>query len=147
MEQIKGVIGQEFLSFRKTTQRKIRWDCSYGQEIDGKTVQTPFEFYASQWRVQEPFPKTITMNVGSFFDGKLITEEDVVKRPELAREPLYAELECVDTLTQTQRFNPVTYKHPGPDYKKSGCGDIYFPIGLLIKMDSPSTLAVYVDWD
>lgn len=141
MEQVKGRIGQEFLIFNEPAERKIRWDFSY--------EQIPFELYVAQWRVPKPYPETIKMNVDTpFTRAVLITEEDVIKRPELAREPLHAELQHADTLTKTKRFNPAIYGYKGgPDYNKSGCGHINFPIGLLKKIGDPLTLAVSVDWE
>ncbi|MCK4634988.1 MAG: hypothetical protein KAT37_03880 [Candidatus Aenigmarchaeota archaeon] len=136
---------KEILAYFKETDNKLRWDAILYDENEEKVK---LELYLQKWRVPEPCPEEVKVEIGKpheFPDKILVTEEDVIKRPDLREVDLYAELEKFRDHTKTTRYNPTE------EYRSSGSGDVYIPIVTLNELacetgDDLDKLAIQVGW-
>ena len=119
----------------KETENKLRWDV----DIDG----TNFALYIPKWRVPEPWPSRIWVNISpqraKCDDLPNLTEEAAHRDPSLKDEPIIATVLRVREHTETVRFQPVG------DKEVWEIGEPYVPRTLI--ENGEERLRFVVMWD
>ena len=125
------------LNFAKETEHKVRWDARVGDAT--------FELYIPKWRVPEPCPKKIFVEVYNEIERhksyKPSTPLTVEKNPNELAQPILAVVEWVADLSKTAHYKPI-----GNLKDKWEIGEPYIPFSLLPKQSS-DPLLIEVRWD
>jgi len=126
----------EILNYDKSTDNKHRWKMNF----DGAS----YEIYIPKWRVPSPMPMRIRVTISenkSLFPGfQTVKEGDLLKSPEIARQPIYASIAYYMEHTKTIRYEPI-----GVDTKLREIGSPYIPKDLVDKYDD-STLYLKIEF-
>ena len=109
----------EILMYSKETDNKYRWDVDIGE--------TKFELYIPKWRVPNPVPQRIKVDL--YYPPNLpnvyhLSCELALTDPDLCKLPIIAEVCHHSGLTQTVRFDPIDQKEPE-------LGSPYIPFQLI----------------
>jgi hypothetical protein len=85
------------------TDNKLRWHAT----LDG----VEFKLYIPKWRVPEPWPRTIAINLSPrremVEDSPNLSREVVEQDPTVRAEPIVATVRRVSDHTETTRYDPV----------------------------------------
>jgi hypothetical protein len=123
------------LEAAKETVNKLRWDL----DVDG----TRFSLYIPKWRVPEPWPSRICINIfprrATCDDLPNVTQTDVSNDGTLRQEPIVATVLSVEEMTKTIHYRPVG------DQKEWEIGEPYIPFALTD--DRSQRLRLIVQWD
>jgi len=96
-------IEMTFLDESKETEKKLRWDC----EVE----QTRFSLYIPKWRVPEPWPKIIAVQItkrrAECSDDANLTPEHVESDSTIRLEPIVATVRKVSVHSKTVRYDPI----------------------------------------
>jgi hypothetical protein len=109
---------------------KFRWDAQLQDAL--------FELYIPDWRVPEPIPERIRVNV--CLNGKAtgIIEEDVVANPDLRNRNIMAEARFREEKTKTHRYDAIG------EPNQTEIGNPFIPFSLL--PSRPERVWLYVEW-
>ena len=114
---------------------KLRWD----MEID----DTRFSLYIPKWRVPQPWPSRIWVDVvprrGEGADVSNLSPDDVAKDSTLTREPIIATVWKYSVHSQTVRYRP------GGKPENWEIGEPYLPFALTY--GEADRLRIIVLWD
>lgn len=123
-----------FDSFKETT-NKLRWDA----DVDG----TKFSIYIPKWRVPEPWPSRILVNVirRRFIadDSPNMTEAAAMADPVIRHEPIIATVTKFSMHTETIRYQP------SGNTSNWEIGSPYIPFALTC--DEADHLRILIQWD
>ena len=120
----------EILMFEKETDHKFRWDAQIEDGI--------FELYIPKWRVPEPTPERIKVDIRLVGKSTEITIEAVVANPDLKNRSIMALAEYREEMTQTFRYDAVG------ESNETEIGDPYIPKSLL--PSRPERIWLSVEW-
>ncbi len=114
------MIELERLEIEKETPNKLRW---------GKTIdRVPFEIYIPKWRVPEPWPRKIYVDIQALKTPSAMTsrlsEADVRNNPSLAERKIIAYIESYKEKEHTLRYQPLG------DKETWEIGEPYIPYSL-----------------
>ena len=128
------MIEMNILEKTKETENKVRWD-TY---IEG----TKFSLYIPKWRVPEPVPVKIIVDL--FFSPlpeqkNIIVPKIAVSNPNLCRLPIISHLKQHSYHTETIRYDPIG------DSDIWEIGSPYIPCSLLPNSDV-ETILICVQW-
>ncbi len=119
------------LGFDKETDKKTRWD-TY---VDG----VKFRIYIPTWRVPEPRPSRILVNVmlrrSNGEDAPNMTEADALADPAIRHEPIIATVNKDCSKTETILYRPTGWEIGSP----------YIPFSMTC--DGAEQLRIIIHWD
>jgi hypothetical protein len=131
----KALIEMTRLEAAKETDNKLRWDA----DID----DTRFELYIPKWRITQPWPSRIWVNVvprrGEGEDESNLSPADVNQDSTLTIEPIIATVKKLTVHKKTIRYCPVG------DLKQWEIGEPYLPFALTY--EGAERLRIIVLWD
>ena len=123
------------LHYEKQTDNKLRWDA--------KVDDTQFELYIPKWRVPEPWPSKIFVEIIPITteqnNSGYMSSDKVKEDPTLASKPIYADVVMKREHTKTIRYCPEG------DKRNWEIGEPYIPKELT--HDKAERLRIYVEWD
>jgi hypothetical protein len=119
----------------KETENKLRWDA----DVD----DTRFSLYIPKWRVPEPWPSRIWIDViprrAESLDPANLTPADVEADDTLRLEPIVATIERFKEHSQTTRYRPTGDPHTWE------IGEPYIP--FVLTCERCERLRLIVLWD
>lgn len=111
----------EMLAYTKKTENKYRWD-----SIEFDTV---FSLYIPKWRVPEPKPSSIYVNLFNFksYNKSIVnySKNDIEIHPELRNRSIVSVIKWTSEHTKTARFDPII------GLNDAEIGSPYIPFDLL----------------
>lgn len=121
------------LYYRRETDNKLRWD--------GEAAGVLFELYVPKWRVPDPMPTVVEVELtpasGSPDETRPVTREMVQGAPGLREQAIAVVLQRSTDHTKTIRYNPIGTEEPE-------IGDVYVPFCLTF--EGMQRLSVTVTW-
>ena len=130
-----ALLEMQLFDSAKETDNKLRWDAY----IDG----TKFSLYIPKWRVPEPWPSRVWINVvlnrSNADDPPNMTPADVNADPTIRHEPLIASIDKFREHTQTTRYRPTG------DPSAWEIGEPYIPFAMTF--DGADRLRMIIHWD
>ena len=124
-------------NYIKETDNKYRWDHMEGN--------TPLEIYIPKWRVPDPYPQRIFVQIFEPDESScpivfLHDQKRVKVNPELRLAPITAEVIYKEDKTRTIRYDPILEGNVAREI-----GSPYIPKALLD--DPPQTqLVIMINW-
>jgi len=94
---------KEILAYKKETEGKYRWDAM----ID----DTQFELYIPKWRIPDPTPSSIHIQISSdqkaFSSFKTYSRKEVEADPTIQGNQIHAIIKFFREHTKTYRYDPI----------------------------------------
>ncbi|MCG2790900.1 MAG: hypothetical protein L6305_04010 [Actinomycetia bacterium] len=128
---------ERICTYNKETDNKYRWDAM----VDN----APLEIYIPKWRVPDPYPQRISVQIFEPADSRcpivtIHSKKEVKEKPGLRLGPITAEVTFTEVKELTVRYDPVL---AGNDARE--IGSPYIPKTLLD--DPPQTrLVIVINW-
>jgi hypothetical protein len=126
-----------FCDYYKDTANWYRWDA--------KIDDTLLEIYLPKWRVPDPYPLRISMEIYEPSEYRRpivpLDQEEALANPRLRRAPIVAEV----TFTNKDRSPKVEYGPVLNDNVRE-IGDLFIPKTLLAGL-TPKRLVIVIDWE
>jgi len=127
-----------FCEQSKETDNKYRWDA--------KIADTLLEIYIPKWRIPEPYPLGISVDIFEPDDSRCPVvvrhgKQEVKANPRLRLVPITAEVTYKEDMTLTARYDPVL---EGNDARE--VGSPYIPFALL-GGSRPKLLVIEINWE
>lgn len=124
-----------FCTYYKDTSGMHRWDAM--------VERAPLEIYIYKWRVPEPYPSRISVEIFNRAEYSQsiypLDRKEVNANPQLCYNPITAEVAFLENHTRTAKYDPVLGKG------KREIGNPYIPYTLL--SDPPPTrLVIVIKW-
>ncbi len=125
-----------FCTYYKDTSGMHRWDV----KIEGVTL----EIYIYKWRVPDPYPSRISVEIfnRAEFSQSIypLDRKEVNANPQLCYKPITAEVDFLENHTRTAKYDPVLGKG------KREIGNPYIPYTLLSD-PLPTRLVIVINWE
>ncbi len=122
------------LEFEKETDNKLRWDAM----VD----DAPFELYIPKWRVPEPWPSKIRVDIVPITPeqghSNHVTPEEAGGNPTLRSKHIIADVVRKEEHTKTIQY------YPGGNKKDCEIGEPYIPVTLT--HNNAARLRICVKW-
>ncbi len=125
-----------FCEYYKDTSGMHRWDAM--------VERAPLEIYIYKWRVPDPYPSRISVEIFNRAEYSQsiypLDRKDVNANPQLCYNPITAEVTFLEDHTRTAKYNPVLGKG------KREIGNPYIPYTLLSD-PPPKRLVIVIKWE
>jgi len=125
-----------FCTYYKDTSGMHRWDAM----VD----RAPLEIYIYKWRVPEPYPSSISVEIFNRAEYSQsiypLDRKEVNANPQLCYNPITSEVAFLENHTRTAKYDPVLGKG------KREIGNPYIPYALLSD-PPPVRLVIVIKWE
>ena len=127
---------KEILAYNKETDNKYRWEA--------KVENASFKLYIPKWRIPHPMPEKLLVGIYTVKEEarfqRTYTPSEISINPNLAKNPIFAEIIFFEEHTQTYRYDPSF-----PDSHLWEIGSPYIPKTLL-EHNRPQIVYINVEW-
>ena len=125
-----------FCTYYKDTSGMHRWDAI--------VERAPLEIYIYKWRVPDPYPSRISVEIFNRTEYSqsiyFLDRKEANADPQLCYKPIIAEVVFLEDHTRTAKYDPVLSKG------KREIGNPYIPYTLLSD-PPPSRLVIVINWE
>jgi len=123
-------------TYYKETSGMYRWDAM--------VKKAPLEIYILKWRVPDPYPSRISVEIFERAEYPQsiypLNQKEVIANPQLCHNPITAEVTFLENHTLTAKYDPVLSKGVRE------IGNPFIPYALL--PDPPPTqLVIVINWE